>query len=84
MMVRYQMFNAKHLILIIWAGSSSGRAPRLHRGGGGFKSCPVHHIEFENRSALSSSAARDSAGSFTRNCQGFEINFQPSRRKAAV
>jgi len=33
---------------------------------------------------LSSSAARDSAGSFTRNCQGFEINFQPSRRKAAV
>ncbi len=25
-----------------WAGSSSGRAPRLHRGGSGFKSCPVH------------------------------------------
>lgn len=24
------------------AGSSPGRAPRLHRGGSGFESCPVH------------------------------------------
>ena len=29
----------------LWADSSSGRAPRLHRGGGGFESCSVHKIK---------------------------------------
>ena len=27
----------------LWACSSSGRAPALHAGGSGFKSCQVHH-----------------------------------------
>ena len=29
----------------LWASSSAGRAPRLHRGGSGFESCLVHHLD---------------------------------------
>ena len=60
------------------------RASRLHREGRRFESYIVHQIEFEAVAASPSPAARASAGSFARNCQGFLksiSNFPAARRR---
>ena len=38
--------------ILIWAGSSAGRAPPSHGGGPGFKSRPVHHPSLGSQLSL--------------------------------
>ena len=38
----FSAFESFFVIKRVRAGSSPGRAPHLHCGGSGFKSCPVH------------------------------------------
>ena len=40
----FSAFRSFFIIISVRAGSSPGRAPHLHCGGSGFKSCPVHDL----------------------------------------